>query len=132
MMSRPPFGLDDGQRRRSHCAGLQAVPDRDGEEATSVDDIANIVVGNGLRVRDVASVGLGTEDHVRIVAGDGKPAALHQHHSAGRRQHGGDRRQCREGRGEIRKTLPPGIVLKAVYDQASLVRDASSRCAMRC
>ena len=46
------------------------------QEATTVEDIANVVVGRGLRVRDVASVELGTEDHVRIVAGDGRPAAL--------------------------------------------------------
>jgi HAE1 family hydrophobic/amphiphilic exporter-1 len=46
------------------------------QEAHSPDDIANVVVGHGLRVRDVATVTLGTEDHVRIIAGDGKPAAL--------------------------------------------------------
>ena len=46
------------------------------QEATTVEDIANVVVGRGLRVRDVASVEVGTEDHVRIVAGDGRPAAL--------------------------------------------------------
>ena len=46
------------------------------QEAHSPDDIANTVVGHGLRVRDVATVTLGTEDHVRIIAGDGKPAAL--------------------------------------------------------
>jgi len=34
------------------------------------------VLANGLRVRDVATVQVGTEDHVRIIAGDGKPAAL--------------------------------------------------------
>ena len=45
-------------------------------EAHSADDIANVVVGHGLRVSDLARVIPGTEDHVRIVAGDGKPAAL--------------------------------------------------------
>src|SRR2546423_7920027 len=35
-----------------------------------------VVLGSGLHVRDVATVQLGTEDPVRIVAGDGKPAAL--------------------------------------------------------
>src|SRR5262249_19307138 len=45
-------------------------------EAHSAGDIANIVIGHGLRVGDVATVKSGTEDHVRIVAGDGKPAAL--------------------------------------------------------
>src|SRR5206468_9312023 len=46
------------------------------QEATTVEDIGNVVVGHGLHVRDVASVEMGTEDHVRIVAGDGQPAAL--------------------------------------------------------
>ena len=45
-------------------------------EAHSPEDIANIVVGRGLRVGDLATVRAGTEDHVRIIAGDGKPAAL--------------------------------------------------------
>ena len=45
-------------------------------EAHSADDVANVVVGHGLRVRDLATVMLGTEDHVRIIAGDGRPAAL--------------------------------------------------------
>src|SRR5665647_132306 len=46
------------------------------QEARSADDIANIIVGHGLRVGDLATVTLGTEDHTRIIAGDGKPAAL--------------------------------------------------------
>src|SRR4029079_13631219 len=45
-------------------------------EARSVNDVADIVIGHGQRVRDIATVAMGTEDHVRIVAGDGKPAAL--------------------------------------------------------
>src|SRR6185503_2527333 len=45
-------------------------------EAKSTEDVSNIVISRGLRVRDVATVAMGTEDHVRIVAGDGKPAAL--------------------------------------------------------
>src|SRR5437879_12005595 len=46
------------------------------QEAHRPEDIGAVVLGNGLRVRDVASVQVGTEDHVRIIAGDGKPAAL--------------------------------------------------------
>ena len=45
-------------------------------EAHTVDDIANIVISSGLRVRDLATVMAGTEDHVRIIAGDGRPAAV--------------------------------------------------------
>src|SRR5439155_1360497 len=46
------------------------------QEAHDPEDIGAVVLAHGLRVRDVARVQVGTEDHVRIVAGDGKPAAL--------------------------------------------------------
>ncbi|HWC73028.1 MAG TPA: efflux RND transporter permease subunit, partial [Gemmatimonadales bacterium] len=36
------------------------------QEAHTADDIGNVVVRGGLHVRDVATVQLGTEDHVRI------------------------------------------------------------------
>jgi CzcA family heavy metal efflux pump len=96
------------------------------QEATSAEDIGNVVVGHGLRVRDVASVELGTEDHVRIVAGDGRPAALLNI----TRQVNGNTVAIADSVARaaetIRKTLPKGIVLKPVYDQASLVRDATT------
>ena len=45
------------------------------QEAHTPEDIGNIVVttaaGSGVRVRDLGTVALGTEDHTRIVAGDG-------------------------------------------------------------
>jgi CzcA family heavy metal efflux pump len=94
-------------------------------EAHSADDIANIVVGHGLRVGDLASVRPGTEDHVRIVAGDGKPAALLNI----TRQIGGNTTSIADSvaaiAATVRKTLPRGVVLKPVYDQASLVVDAT-------
>ncbi len=75
-------------------------------------------------MRDVATVQSGTEDHVRIVAGDGRPAALLNI----TRQIGGNTLSIADSiaahRGESAKTLPPGVTLKPVYDQASLVRDA--------
>ena len=93
-------------------------------EAHSVDDIANIVVAHGLRVGNLATVNAGTEDHVRIVAGDGKPAALVNI----TRQLGGNTLNIADSVASIaaslRKTLPRGVTLKPVYDQASLVRDA--------
>jgi CzcA family heavy metal efflux pump len=93
-------------------------------EAHSVDDIANIVVARGLRVADLATVRAGTEDHVRIVAGDGQPAALINI----TRQVGGNTLEIADSVARVaeslRKTLPRGIVLKGVYDQAALVRDA--------
>lgn len=93
-------------------------------EAHSTDDIANIVIGHGLRVGDVATVKSGTEDHVRIVAGDGKPAALINI----TRQVGGNTLAIADSVEQIAngllKTLPRGMMLKPLYDQASLVRDA--------
>jgi CzcA family heavy metal efflux pump len=94
------------------------------QEAHSPDDIAAVVVGHGLRVRDVATVTLGTEDHVRIIAGDGKPAALLNI----TRQPGGSTLQLADSVASLaramRPTLPAGVTLKPVYDQAALVRDA--------
>ena len=93
-------------------------------EAHSPDDIARIVVGHGLRVGDLATVTPGTEDHVRIIAGDGRPAALINV----TRQVGGNTLAVADSVASIAaslaKTLPPGAVLRPVYDQAALVRDA--------
>jgi CzcA family heavy metal efflux pump len=94
------------------------------QEAHSVEDIANIVVAHGLRVRDLATVSSGTEDHVRIISGDGRPAALLNI----TRQIGGNTIAIADSIAAIaaglRGQLPPGVHLKAVYDQAALVRDA--------
>jgi CzcA family heavy metal efflux pump len=94
------------------------------QEAHTPEDIAAVVVGHGLRVRDVATVTLGTEDHVRIIAGDGKPAALLNI----TRQPGGSTLLLVDSvaslAAAVGKTLPPGVTLKAVYDQGALVRDA--------
>jgi CzcA family heavy metal efflux pump len=94
------------------------------QEAHAPEDIAAIVVAHGLRVRDIATVTLGTEDHVRIIAGDGKPAALLNI----TRQPGGSTLALVDSvaslAANVGKTLPPGVTLKAVYDQGALVRDA--------
>ena len=94
------------------------------QEAHSPDDIASVVVAHGLRVRDLATVTLGTEDHVRIIAGDGKPAALLNI----TRQPGGNTLEIVDSVASIarsvKSTLPPGVTLKPVYDQGALVRDA--------
>jgi CzcA family heavy metal efflux pump len=94
------------------------------QEASSPEDIAAIVVAHGLRVRDVATVTLGTEDHVRIIAGDGKPAALLNI----TRQPGGNTLAIVDSvaslAASVAKTLPAGVKLKPVYDQGALVRDA--------
>src|SRR5205085_6730176 len=66
----------------------------------------------------------GTEDHVRVIAGDGRPAALLNI----TRQIGGNTVAIADSIANIattlRRTLPPGVRLKPVYDQAALVRDA--------
>ena len=94
------------------------------EEAHTPEDIAEIVVGNGRHVRDLATVTLGTEDHVRVIAGDGRPAALLNI----TRQIGGNTVSIADSvasvMAAVSRTLPPGVRLKPVYDQAALVRDA--------
>ena len=94
------------------------------QEAHAPEDIGAVVVRGGLRVRDVATVQLGTEDHVRIIAGDGRPAALINI----TRQVGGNTLALADSVGQIvaalAPTLPPGLHLKPVYDQAELVREA--------
>ena len=94
------------------------------QEAHSPDDVGNVVLPNGLHVRDVATVSLGSEDHTRLVAGDGKPAALINI----TRQVGGNTVLLADSIAAmaqaIQRTLPSGVILKPVYDQASLVRDA--------
>ncbi len=93
-------------------------------EAYTVDDIANVVVAPGVRVRDLARVALGTEDHTTVIAGDGRPAALINI----TRQIGGNTLAIADSVAgamhAISATLPPGVHLKAVYDQSELVRDA--------
>jgi CzcA family heavy metal efflux pump len=94
------------------------------QEAHSVTDVGAVVLPNGLHVRDVADVQMGAEDQVSLVRGDGKPAALLNI----TRQPGGNTVDIADSvaavAATIRKTLPPGVVLKPVYDQAALVREA--------
>ena len=93
-------------------------------EAHSIDDVANVVVGHGVRVRDIATVSSGTEDHVRIIAGDGRPAALLNI----TRQPGGNTVAIADSIAAIARRCArrfrPALRLKPVYDQAALVRDA--------
>src|SRR5216110_2741058 len=94
------------------------------QEARSTEDIGGVVLPKGVRVRDVATVRLGTEDHVRIVAGDGKPAALI---NVTRQVEGNTLAVADSVAGIVASLahgLPPGVTLKRVYDQAALVRDA--------
>ena len=96
------------------------------QEAHATEDIGNVVVHGGLHVRDLATVQVGTEDHVRIIAGDGRPAALINI----TRQLGGNSLAIADSISRIMATvaptLPPGVHVKPVYDQAQLVREAVS------
>jgi len=69
-------------------------------------------------------VQMGTEDHVRIVAGDGRPAALLNI----TRQIGSNTVVLADSiaaiAASVRQTLPPGVRLTPMYDQALLVREA--------
>lgn len=95
-----------------------------GLEARSPEDVASVVIRPGTRVGDVASVRMGTQDRVRVVAGDGRPAALINV----TRQVGGNTVGVARGvaatMDTLRKTLPRGVYLVPVYDQAMLVREA--------
>jgi CzcA family heavy metal efflux pump len=94
------------------------------QEARSATDVGAVLLPNGLRVRDVAQVQMGAEDQVSLVRGDGRPAALLNI----TRQPGGNTVDIADSvaavAATIRKTLPPGVILKPVYDQAALVREA--------
>ena len=94
------------------------------QEIRSADRVGDIVIGNGVRVRDIATVSLGTSDRVSVIAGDGRPAVLLNV----TRQIGGNTVAIADSIAQIAaslaKTLPPGIRLRPVYDQAALVRDA--------
>lgn len=95
-----------------------------GGQARTPGDVANIVVGHGLRVGDLATVAFGTEDRVQVIAGDGRPAVLINI----TRQIGGSTLaiadSVRRLAAALAGTLPPGVHLKPIYDQAALVRDA--------
>src|SRR5438874_10942997 len=78
------------------------------QEAHAIGDIGNVVVRRGLHVRDVATVQLGTEDHARIIAGHGRPAArLNITRQLGRNTLAIADSVTRI-RNEIEPTLPPG------------------------
>jgi len=93
-------------------------------EARAAEDVASVMIGHGLHVRDVATITMGTEDHVRIVAGDGHPAALLNV----MRQVGSNTVVLADSidrlAASVRHALPPGVRLTPMYDQALLVREA--------
>ena len=93
-------------------------------EAHAIEDIGNVVVRAGLRVRDLATVTLGTEDRVRVISGNGHLVAQ----LSITRQVGGNSVAIADSVASVVQalapTLPQGVRLSAVYDQPELVRDA--------
>src|SRR5437763_17125046 len=89
-------------------------------EAHSSDDIANVVVGHGLRVRDLATVTPGTADRVSIISGNGRPVAQLNI----TRQLGGNTLAIADSvAGDARAlahTLPPRVRLTPESDPAAL------------
>jgi CzcA family heavy metal efflux pump len=94
------------------------------QEAHTPEDVGNVAIASGLRVRDIAAVTLGTEDHVRLIAGDGRPVAQLNI----TRQIGGNTvaiaDSVAKAMAALAPALPPGVTAKNIYDQAVLVRDA--------
>lgn len=93
-------------------------------EAHAEQDVENVFVRPSVRVRDVATVTAGTEDHVRIISGNGHPAALLNI----TRQVGGNTVAIADSVARVVEsmsaTFPPGVRMLPVYDQSQLVRDA--------
>ena len=97
------------------------------QEAHGPEDIANVVVtptsGSGCASGTLHGVAMGTEDHTRVVAGDGEPAALLNI----TRQIGGNTVAIADSVAGVMRalahTLPPGVRLGGVRSGA-LVRDA--------
>ena len=94
------------------------------QQIRSAARVGDIVIGNGLRVRDIADVSVGTTDRVSVIAGDGRPAVLLNI----TRQIGGNTVAIADSIAavarNVSKALPPGVRLVPLYDQAALVRDA--------
>ncbi|MEZ4417061.1 MAG: efflux RND transporter permease subunit [Gemmatimonadota bacterium] len=109
-----------GRVDREHQQALVVVD----QQPQSLDDIADVALPGGLRVRDVATVRLGTVDRVTLIRGDGRPSALINI----ARQERGNTLQLADSVARtmesLRHSLPPGVTLEPVYDQAGLVREA--------
>jgi CzcA family heavy metal efflux pump len=136
------LGYDDLAAALRAALGVQAVGrvDRDyrqylvlrSEEAHSVEDVGAVVVRGTLRVRDLATVRMGSEDRVRLVRGGGRPAAL----VSISRQAGGNTLAVADSveatMRSLQRAMPAGVRIEKVYDQAALVREAvgSARDAM--
>ncbi|HET8654942.1 MAG TPA: efflux RND transporter permease subunit [Longimicrobiaceae bacterium] len=128
------LSYDDLATAIRQALGVQAVGrvDRDYKqylvlrdaEAHAVADVADVVVRGALRVGDVATVSMGTEDRTRLVRGDGRPAAVINV----ARQAGGSTLAVADSvdatMAALQRVMPAGVRIQKVYDQAALVREA--------
>jgi CzcA family heavy metal efflux pump len=93
-------------------------------EAHDIEDVGDVVLRGALRVRDVATVTMAAEERVRLIRGNGRPAALINIS----RQPNGSTLELSDSVAQtieaLRKTLPKGVTVQRVYDQAALVREA--------
>lgn len=91
--------------------------------AHSASEVAAITLPGGLKVGEIASVVEGTRDRVSLFRGDGKPAVLINVS----RQPDGNTLQVADGvareMASLAATLPEGVTLQPVYDQATFVRE---------
>ncbi len=91
--------------------------------AHSAAEVAAVVLPGGLRVGELASVIVGTQDRVSLFRGDGKPAVLINV----ARQPDGNTLEVADGVANemraLQATLPNGVRVQPVYDQALFVRE---------
>jgi multidrug efflux pump subunit AcrB len=115
------LGVDAVGRAEQNYKQYLVVRDR---EAPAAEEVGEVVVRGAMRVRDIATVELGTEDLVRIVRGNGRPAAL----LSISRQAGSNTLAVADSVDRtmmgLQKVMPKGVRIEKVYDQAALVREA--------
>ena len=97
-------------------------------EVTDLVQLAQTVVGGTpsqpLRIADLGTVTRGTAPHTNIIRVDGKPGAIV---NVARRAQGDILvldAAVRDKLGALQGSLPPGVILKPVYEQAEFVGDA--------
>ncbi len=98
-------------------------------QATNAQQIGGIVAkttqsNNPIRIRDVATVGPSVKPVYTIVTANGKPAVLLNVYRQPDSNTVSVADQVHQKIDDLRRILPPGIVLEPFYDQSQLVRDS--------
>ena len=122
-----------GGCRRSRDASLLAVPGGRRPGDSPADNVGDIVIGNGLRVRDIATCRSGTDGSRERDRRRRAARGADQHHPADRRQHRRDRGQrgedCRE---HCRRRCRPEYSWCRCTIRRRSCATRSPRCATRC